>query len=124
MLRDFLLVGLGGAFGSMARYGVSILINETWSKPFPLATVLINLVGCLVIGILYGLSGKYSWPGTGINWLLLATGICGGFTTFSAFALENVKLMEGELNIVALMNIAVSVIGGIICCWLGVQVAR
>lgn len=119
MIRSLLLVGLGGAIGSMARYGVSRIINARYILPFPLATFIINIVGCLLIGLLFGYVQKNSNQQSDL-WLVLATGFCGGFTTFSAFALENVNLLKGQLNITALLYIAASVIIGILLCRLGI----
>ncbi|MBL7682589.1 MAG: fluoride efflux transporter CrcB [Flavipsychrobacter sp.] len=121
MLRALLLVGLGGAIGSMARYGVSRIINARYTQSFPLATFIINIVGCLLIGLLFGYVQKNSNQQSDL-WLALATGFCGGFTTFSAFALENVTLLKGQLNITALLYIAASVIVGILLCRLGISI--
>jgi fluoride exporter len=92
MLKQFLLVGLGGGLGSMLRYAGNMFIG---SKNFPLSTLLINIVGSFVIGLVVG-AGLKNESLSG-NWkLFLATGICGGFTTFSAFSLENMQLLQGE----------------------------
>lgn len=119
MIRNLLLVGLGGAIGSMARYGVSRIISARYALSFPLATFIINIVGCLLIGLLFGYVQKNNSQQSDL-WLVLATGFCGGFTTFSAFALENVNLLKGQLNITALLYIAASVIVGILLCRLGI----
>ncbi len=123
MLRALLLVGLGGCFGSMARYAVSMLLGKTSSSPFPVATFSVNLIGCFIIGLLFGLGNKTSWA-QGDGWLILATGFCGGFTTFSAFALENSNLFDKNLSVTALLYIALSIIGGILLCRLGITITR
>jgi CrcB protein len=120
MLRAFLLVGVGGCFGSMARYGMGLIFTKINSSPFPLATFTINLVGCFIIGLLFGLGSKASWA-QGEGWLILATGFCGGFTTFSAFALENVNLFQKQLSVTALLYTIISVVAGILLCRLGIQ---
>ena len=84
MFRNFLLVGAGGAAGSMARYGVGYVFSKLTTSSFPLATFTINVVGSLLIGILFGLSARNQWLQMG-GMLLLASGFCGGFTTFSTF---------------------------------------
>lgn len=121
MLRAFLLVGLGGAIGSMARYGVSLIINRLYVLSFPLATFLINILGCFLIGLLFGIAQKQDDIQSGI-WLILATGFCGGFTTFSAFALENSNLLKANLNITALLYTALSVVLGILLCRLAISI--
>lgn len=121
MMRSLLLVGLGGAVGSMARYFISRVISTRYTLSFPLATFIINIVGCFLIGLLFGYVQKNNTSQSDL-WLILATGFCGGFTTFSAFALENVNLLKGQINITALLYITASVIVGILLCRLGITV--
>lgn len=123
MVRTLLTVGIGGAFGSMARFGLSALINRYWVQPLPLATLLINLLGALAIGMLYGWTQRSDWM-SATGWPLLATGVCGGFTTFSAFAYENVKLLQLGHSGTALAYIGASLAGGLLCCWCGYLLAR
>lgn len=83
----------------MLRYGSNLLIG---TKTFPITTLLINIVGSFVIGLVFGISIKNE--NFAINWkLFLATGVCGGFTTFSAFSLENMQLLlNGKYGLFAL----------------------
>jgi CrcB protein len=120
MLRAFLFVGLGGAVGSMARYGISLVVNKFYTLAFPLATFLINIIGCLIIGLLFGVAQKNNTLQSD-SWLILATGFCGGFTTFSTFALENNNLLKGNLSIVTMSYTILSVVVGILLCRLGVS---
>jgi CrcB protein len=123
MLRAFLFVGLGGALGSMARYGVSLIVNKFYTASFPLATFFINILGCFIIGLLFGVTQKNNTLQSD-TWLILATGFCGGFTTFSAFALENSNLLKGNLNITALLYTVLSVVIGILLCRLGITITN
>lgn len=120
---EFLLVGVGGACGAMARYGVSRLVAlSPTSAQFPFATMLVNLSGCFLIGLLLG-------PGesqlgrpvltTGIK-LLLITGFLGGFTTFSAFGFETFDLIRREQIVSAGANVLLSVSLSLFGVWLGV----
>jgi CrcB protein len=118
MLRAFLMVALGGAAGSMSRYGVGIMVNKYVQHTYPFATFLINILGCFLIGLLFGLGQRSEWMQTG-GWALLATGFCGGFTTFSSFALENMQLMQKQYNFIALLYTALSIIIGILLCKTG-----
>lgn len=98
MLKNFLFVGLGGGIGAMLRYLFSSLIKHT---SFPYHTLLINIAGSLLIGIIFGLSVKTDAISEQIK-LFVATGICGGFTTFSAFSLENMQMLkEGDYTTAA-----------------------
>ena len=115
MLRNILFVGLGGAIGSMLRYGISLLMI---TKYFPYATLAVNIIGSFLIGLIFALSIKeesffYNWR------IFLATGICGGFTTFSAFSLENLGLLQNGKYGMALIYITISIIGGILATWMG-----
>jgi len=89
-----ILVGLGGLIGSVLRYLIAVLYSRhSPSTAIPYGTLTVNIVGCLVIGIVYGLSERFHLLTP--NWrLFLATGICGGFTTFSSFAYENVTMLQ------------------------------
>lgn len=93
MIKQILFVGFGGFIGSVARYILSGTINKWFPTSFPLGTFIVNVAGCLLIGIVYGVANRLGWMTH--KWMLfLATGICGGFTTFSAFAYEGFRLIE------------------------------
>ena len=115
MFKNFLLVGLGGALGSMLRYAAYLFIAV---KEFPLATFVVNIIGSFIIGLVLALSVKDE---TFLNnWkLFLATGICGGFTTFSAFSADNIMLLQNGKYFMALTYIALSIVLGILATWFG-----
>ena len=115
MIRNFLLVALGGALGSVLRHTASLIIP---AKHFPWPTLAVNIAGSFLIGLILALSTKeesflYNWK------LFLATGICGGFTTFSAFSQENMELLQNGKYLLALTYIVVSIVLGIVAVFLG-----
>jgi fluoride exporter len=118
MVKNILIVAFGGGVGSALRYLVSITVQKNMGVTFPWGTLVVNLIGCLVIGILYALADKGSIMGAEVR-LLLSVGLCGGFTTFSTFAGENfVMLRNGEVLHVALYS-GVSVFLGIFLVFIG-----
>ena len=106
-MKSFILVFLGGGLGSGLRYLVAITMNQ-YSKVLPFGTFTVNMLGCLLIGLVLGYAQKENTL-TSNQTLLLATGFCGGFTTFSAFASENLELIRnGEL-----FNFSIYAIGSV-----------
>ncbi len=93
MSKAIILVGVGGLLGSICRYLVSILFAKEFPFAFPFGTFAVNVLGCFLIGLFYGLSDKYNWFTPELR-LFVTTGFCGGFTTFSSFAFENIKLLQ------------------------------
>jgi CrcB protein len=95
MNRSLILVGIGGMFGSLSRFLTAFFLTKWFPSPFPFGTFAVNLAGCLLIGIVYGLSLRTDWLTP--DWrVFLATGFCGGFTTMSSFSLENVILLQDK----------------------------
>jgi len=118
-MKSILLVAFGGALGSVARYKLSgWVLHHTVEWRFPLGTFVVNVVGCLIIGVLAGLAVKDDLFSNESR-LLLFTGIIGGFTTFSAFGLETFYLLRRGEVLVAGSNIALSVLVGLLALWLG-----
>lgn len=120
-MKSILLVGLGGFIGSVARYKLGgLVLHLTAQERFPYSTFAVNVLGCLVIGLLAGLTERYELFGPGTR-LFLFTGLLGGFTTFSAFGLDAVFLVRrGEL-LVAALYAGASVVLGITAVWLGLK---
>lgn len=122
MVKQFLLVGLGGAAGSMLRYLTSILTARFFSGMFPLSTFITNVAGCFLIGILMGILIENNSSNHQLR-LLLVTGFCGGYTTFSAFSYENLMLFNSNNGLLAIGYIFASVVLGMLAVWLGLNIA-
>jgi CrcB protein len=119
MLRNMLIVGMGGFVGSILRFklgGFVLHRSEAWN--FPLSTIVVNLIGCFVIGVLAALVEHHDLFSPSVR-LLLFTGLLGGFTTFSAFAYEDLFLIRRGLNQLALLYAFLSVAGGLTLVALG-----
>ena len=121
-MKDLLLVGIGGFIGSVARYKLGgLVLHLATQQRFPYGTFAVNVLGCLVMGLLAGAAARYEVFGPGTR-LLLFTGVLGGFTTFSAFGLEATQLIRrGEFGIAALYA-GSSVVLGIAAVWVGIRV--
>lgn len=122
-MKQVLFVGLGGAAGSMLRYLTSVVTLKYYSASFPLATLIVNVVGCFLAGLIFGSITQETADAQNLKVLLL-TGFCGGFTTFSAFALENVRLMNSGNLSTAIVYTVVSLVAGLLAAWLGLSVVR
>ena len=119
MLRQLLLVALGGAIGSAMRYLTAILLARHYTGSIPLATLVVNVLGCFLIGLLIGLCSETTYLR-----LLFITGFCGGFTTFSTFTAESYVMFRKGAYGLALLYIAGSVLIGLLALWIGLYVSR
>jgi len=110
---DFILVGIGGLFGAMSRYGIVLMISQLNPKAIlPYGTMLVNITGCLAIGILAGIGSMKEGGLRPELRLLLMVGFLGGFTTFSSFGLEFFSLIKDLHPFRALIDVAIQVIAG------------
>lgn len=123
MMKQTLLVGLGGGLGSILRYLTSILTAKYYANSFPLATFAVNIIGCFLIGLLIGLLGQNIQANQNLK-LLFITGFCGGYTTFSAFASENITLMQNNNYGTAILYIGISVLTGLLAVWFGLAISK
>lgn len=123
MIRSLILVALGGGVGSALRFWVSKLIQDNMPGIFPCPTLTVNLLGCLLIGLFYGLSSRGNLGGDSAR-LLLTTGLCGGFTTFSTFCNENLSLMRGGHALAAFLYAGGSVMLGFVAVAVGYWIAE
>ena len=119
MLRDFLLVGMGSFLGGGSRFVLSKIIQAWAPLSFPFGTFAVNILGCLIIGFLSGLNWAGGWMSPSVK-LILTTGFCGGFTTFSTFSLEAVSLLEQHKTGMGITYILSSVL----LCLLGVLLGK
>lgn len=112
MLRTILFIGTGGFLGTVARFLVSKLSQQMFQTTFPIGTLIVNLTGCFILGIIYGLMERGELFSSDVR-LFLTVGFCGGFTTFSTFAFENANMLrDGNFTQVALYT-GINVIIGI-----------
>lgn len=117
-MKYILLVGAGGFFGSVARYLLGQMVQGNIMSSFPFGTMTVNILGCFIIGIIYALSTRgLASPELRV---LLATGFCGGFTTFSSFAYENMTLLQDGQFLYATLYAGISFFVGLIAAYLGV----
>lgn len=116
---NFLLVGIGGGIGSVARFAMSLFVLKTFPNAnLTLATISVNIIGCFLIGLLVGVLQRNPALGEATR-LFLILGCLGGFTTFSTFGLETMLLLRrGDLAFAA-FNVAMSVVAGIGAVWIG-----
>ena len=123
MIKNFLIVGLGGASGSMLRYAVQKIFQVQTAAAFPTGTLLVNIAGCFLIGILWSMISR------SLTWneemkLLLMTGFCGGFTTFSAFTLEGIGLLKENRTVLFVIYLSASVLGGLLATFIGIRIVK
>lgn len=123
MLKTALIIALGGGLGSILRYFTSVLVSKYWSSNFPLATFIVNSIGCLLIGFIIGLLEKNQLSDSRLKWFLV-TGICGGLTTFSAFGMENYNLFQNNNSLLAFVYIAMSIVIGLLAIWFGIFLSK
>jgi CrcB protein len=123
MWKSMLIAGIGGFMGTCGRYGVGLLMKRLISSPFPFGTFTVNVVGCLLIGLLYGWVGRNPQLPQGVS-LLLITGFCGGFTTFSTFSDDFYLLLQHRQSILAVVYPVASIALGLLMVCLGRWIAQ
>ena len=100
MFKTLFYIAIGGALGSILRYLTAVLVNKYWTNHFPMATFITNVLGCFLIGLIIGILEKNNLATSNLKWFLV-TGFCGGYTTFSAFGMENVTLFQNNNTFLA-----------------------
>jgi fluoride exporter len=123
MIHHFFLVGLGGAIGSMLRYGAGLISIKFLGFTFPWGTLLINILGSFLIGIVFAIAGQIQNFPENIK-IFMMVGILGGFTTFSAFSLDSLLLLEKGNVGQALIYIIGSVVLSITATFIGLMLVK
>ncbi|MEM1326339.1 MAG: fluoride efflux transporter CrcB [Bacteroidota bacterium] len=117
---NFVCVFIGGGLGSICRYGIALLLRP-YTDQFPYATLMANIVSCVILGWLFAYSQRVGLSSNAT--LLLMTGFCGGFSTFSTFSLETFTLFTSGQSLAAFAN----VVGNLVIClgaiWLGIKLS-
>lgn len=121
-MKSIIYVFIGGGTGSALRYLMQMIINRNIITAFPLGTFVVNIIGCMLIGMFYTLSDRFSLS-QDVR-LLLTVGLCGGFTTFSTFSTESLNLLKGELYGMFLLYTLSSVAVGIILTFAGIWLGK
>lgn len=123
MLRTILIVGTGGFIGSVMRYLVQVLVEKGLTSTFPLGTLIANIAGSFIIGMVFALAEKGNLMSA--EWrIFLTVGICGGFTTFSAFAYNNFTMLKEHSFGQLFINIGGNLFFGILAVYLGIVLIR
>ncbi len=123
MLRTILIVGSGGFIGSVMRYLVQIFVEKGLSSTFPWGTFVANIAGSFIIGVVFALAQKGNLLSA--EWrLFLAVGICGGFTTFSSFAYNNLTMLKDGIYGQFIWNVGGSLVFGLFAVYLGMILVR
>lgn len=121
-MKFILLVGAGGFVGSVARYLLSDAVQSRLLTSFPFGTMTVNLLGCFIIGVIYALSETANLAPE--YRILIATGFCGGFTTFSSFSFESLTLLQDNQYLYAVLYAGFSLVLGLLAAFLGVILIR
>lgn len=123
MINNIFWVGLGGALGSIARYICQRSVMHWLPGSFPAGTFLVNITGCFLIGLAWGISFK-SFQQNFDYKIFLMTGLLGGFTTFSAFTLESIGLLKEQKLFMFLLYVAGSILLGLLATYGGMKLSR
>lgn len=123
MVKSLIIIGAGGFVGSIARYLTSKYIQDNLSFSFPVGTLIVNISGCFILGVIYGLMERGEILSQESR-LFLTIGFCGGFTTFSSFAFENVLILRDGNFMQSALYISLSVFAGILSLYIGSIIAK
>ncbi|MDD2464341.1 MAG: fluoride efflux transporter CrcB [Desulfobulbus sp.] len=116
----WLLVMAGGSLGAASRYGIGLLAARFWGTSFPYGTLVVNMAGCFIIGLIFALADRSRLLTPDVR-LLLITGYLGALTTFSSFSLETVNAGRAGLTLQSLTNMLINNLGGLSLTYLGLR---
>jgi len=122
-MTRYFMVMLGAALGGLARYVIGTAVMQRFTGRFPLGTLVVNVTGCFLIGILLPLLTERGEPRPNLR-LLLVVGVLGGYTTFSSFAWESFQAVDEGSHWIGFANLALSVILGYLAVWCGALLVR
>lgn len=123
MLKTLVYIGVGSCFGGVARYLLSQLIREKVGAAFPWGTFVVNVLGCFIIGVIYGMIDR-GYPMSNEMRAFLTVGFCGGFTTFSTFVYETHQLLSTSGLLLMAVYAGISFAAGLICAYMGQMLVR
>jgi CrcB protein len=122
-MRALIFVGIGGGLGSIFRYVISVFVGKHIPIVFPMGTLLVNISGCFLIGVLYSIFARHTDFNT--EWrLFMITGICGGYTTFSTFSYDSLVLLKEGSNISFILYVLGSVVIGLLATFAGIALFK
>lgn len=124
MFEKLIWIGLAGAVGSLARYGLAGIVQSAVGKSFPWGTMSVNLLGCLLFGLVWGLAVESRVTISAEVRLILLVGFMGAFTTFSTFSFETARLLEDSQWLAALGNLTLQNVGGLVAMFAGLALGR
>jgi CrcB protein len=123
MARSLILIGVGSCAGGISRYLTQQLVQKHYPSSIPFGTLSANVIGCFIIGLIYALSDRGNILSPTMR-LLLATGFCGGYTTFSSFAYENISLMQDGEFFYTSLYVLMSIVIGFAAVYLGILLIK
>lgn len=121
-MHKLVLIALGGLLGTLCRYGISLWVDQRTHSPFPYGTMVVNLAGCFVAGLLFPLLENAAVPPE--LRLAVFVGFLGGFTTFSAYGIQTVALANDGMLTLAILNVVASNAAGLLMVWIGSSLSR
>ncbi|MBN1905763.1 MAG: fluoride efflux transporter CrcB [Deltaproteobacteria bacterium] len=118
MFKNLIIIMLGGSLGAISRYLIGLMAAKTWGVNFPWGTLIVNMAGCFLIGLIFALAESVRLLTPSVR-LFLITGFLGALTTFSSFSLETTNAVRAGLTLQPIMNIMINNLGGFGLTFLG-----